>query len=378
MKKKQQIEETEKGSSLFHELGRVVIPNKIRPRLRDYLLKAGIEEVPYSLIGIIVVLALLFSSLFVVFSVVPNLEEVILPDIGRELTFFETLGLLITNKVVYINFFKVFGYLFLALGASLLIVFVVFYSFFEYRIYERTVSMEKVLPDFLRQVSQNLKAGLTLDRALWNSIDPSYKELSFEIRLMAKRVMVGEDLVSALFEFAKKYNSAELLRTFSLLAESNKSGSEMAHIVDNIVDSLEKNKVLEDEIRATSTAYTIFISLIVIAILPLLFSITYNLLGVLGSMAESFSAVGNVQNVNLPLNLAELKISFDPQLVNFFIIGAILVSSFTASMLVSVIRGGNFRGTLRYVVIYCPLSIIVYRLIFFFISNLFSSLFSAI
>lgn len=378
MTKKQQIEEPEKGFSFFHELGRVVIPNKIRPRFRDYLLKAGIEEVPYSLIGIIVVLALLFSSLFVVFSVVPNLEEIVLPDIGRELTLFETVGLIITNKVVYINFLNVFGYLFLALGVSLLLVFIAFYSFFEYRIYERTVSMEKVLPDFLRQVSQNLKAGLTLDRALWNSIDPSYKELSFEIRLMAKRVMVGEDLVSALFEFAKKYNSAELLRTFSLLAESNKSGSEMAHIVDNIVDSLEKNKVLEDEIRATSTAYTIFISLIVIAIIPLLFSITYNLLGVLGSMAESFSAVGNVQNVNLPLNLAELNISFDPQLVQFFIIGAILVSSFTASMLVSVIRGGNFRGTLRYVVIYCPLSIIAYRLIFFFISNIFSSLFSAI
>ncbi len=370
--------ESEKGFSFFHELGRVIIPNKIRPRLRDYLLKAGIEEVPYSLIGIIVVLALLFSGIYVVFSVVPSLEKVTLPGLARPLTFFESLGLILINKTVFVNFLKVFGFLFLALIGSLFLVFILFYVYFEYRIFRRTVSMEKMLPDFLRQVSQNLKAGLTLDKALWNSIDPAYQELSFEIRLMAKRVMVGEDLVSAMFNLAKKYNSPELLRTFSLLAESNKSGSEMAYIVDNVVDSLEKNKSLKEEIRATSTAYTIFISVIVIIIIPLLFSLAFNLVGVLESISQKFSNVGQVQGANLPLNIADLNITFDPSLLYYFIIGAVIISSFTASLLISVIRNGDLRASPKYVIIYCTLSILTFLGVFNVISTLFGSLFSAL
>jgi pilus assembly protein TadC len=370
--------ESEKGFSFFHELGRVIIPNKIRPRLRDYLLKAGIEEVPYSLIGIIVVLALLFSGIYVVFSVVPSLEKVTLPGLDRPLTFFESLGLILINKTVFVNFLKVFGFLFLALIGSLFLVFILFYVYFEYRIFRRTVSMEKMLPDFLRQVSQNLKAGLTLDKALWNSIDPAYQELSFEIRLMAKRVMVGEDLVSAMFNLAKKYNSPELLRTFSLLAESNKSGSEMAYIVDNVVDSLEKNKSLKEEIRATSTAYTIFISVIVIIIIPLLFSLAFNLVGVLESISQKFSNVGQVQGANLPLNIADLNITFDPSLLYYFIIGAVIISSFTASLLISVIRNGDLRASPKYVIIYCTLSILTFLGVFNVISTLFGSLFSAL
>jgi archaellum biogenesis protein FlaJ (TadC family) len=238
--------------------------------------------------------------------------------------------------------------------------------------------MEKMLPDFLRQVSQNLKAGLTLDKALWNSIDPAYQELSFEIRLMAKRVMVGEDLVSAMFNLAKKYNSPELLRTFSLLAESNKSGSEMAYIVDNVVDSLEKNKSLKEEIRATSTAYTIFISVIVIIIIPLLFSLAFNLVGVLESISQKFSNVGQVQGANLPLNIADLNITFDPSLLYYFIIGAVIISSFTASLLISVIRNGDLRASPKYVIIYCTLSILTFLGVFNVISTLFGSLFSAL
>ncbi len=378
MKKDSANKENEKGFIFLSELGRVIIPNKIRPRLRDYLLKAGIEEVPYTFIGFIAVLALFVSGIYVVFSVVPSLEKVTMPGLDRPLTFFESFGLILTNKVVFLNFLTVFGSLFLALGGSLFLVFILFYVYFEYRIYKRTVSMEKVLPDFLRQVSQNLKAGLTLDKALWNSIDPSYKELSFEIRLMAKRVMVGEDLVSAMFTFAKKYNSPELLRTFSLLAESNKSGSEMAYIVDSVVDSLEKNKSLKDEIRATSTAYTIFISIIVIVIIPLLFSLAFNLVGVLESITGKFENVGQVQGANLPLNIADLNISFDPSMLYYFILGAVIVSSFTASLLISIIRNGDLRATPKYVLVYCTLSILSFLGIFNVVSKLFSSLFSAL
>ena len=236
--------------------------------------------------------------------------------------------------------------------------------------------MEKVLPDFLRQVSQNLKAGLTLEKALWASIDPVYKELGYEIRLLAKRVMVGEDLSEGLLTFGKKYKSSELLRTFSLLSESNKSGSEMAYIVDRVVESLEKTKSLKDEIRATSSAYMIFISFIVVVIMPLLFTLAYNLVIVLEKLSKRFANVGNVQG--MPVNLSNLNIVVDTALVGNFMKGAVILSAVSAGMLISIISEGDLRSSIKYVLLYAVLSFISFTVIFEILNVVFAGLFSSL
>jgi len=365
-----------KRASALAELGKVIIPAKIRPYLRDYFMKAGFNDVPYVFIAIVFIASLFTASLYVVYNVFPTLGAVVFPDVGRQLSPFESFGLVITNPAIWLNFFKVFAFLFLALVATLGIIFLLFYLICEYLIYRRTVAMEKVLPDFLRQVSQNLKAGLTLEKALWASIDPVYKELGYEIRLLAKRVMVGEDLSEGLLTFGKKYKSSELLRTFSLLSESNKSGSEMAYIVDRVVESLEKTKSLKDEIRATSSAYMIFISFIVVVIMPLLFTLAYNLVIVLEKLSKRFANVGNVQG--MPVNLSNLNIVVDTALVGNFMKGAVILSAVSAGMLISIISEGDLRSSIKYVLLYAVLSFISFTVIFEILNVVFAGLFSSL
>lgn len=365
-----------KRPSALAELGKVIIPAKIRPYLRDYFMKAGFNDVPYVLIAIVFIASLFTASLYVVYNVFPTLGAVVFPDVGRQLSPFESFGLVITNPAIWLNFLKVFAFLFLALVATLGIIFLLFYLICEYLIYRRTVAMEKVLPDFLRQVSQNLKAGLTLEKALWASIDPVYKELGYEIRLLAKRVMVGEDLSEGLLTFGKKYKSTELLRTFSLLSESNKSGSEMAYIVDRVVESLEKTKSLKDEIRATSSAYMIFISFIVVVIMPLLFTLAYNLVIVLEKLSKRFANVGNVQG--MPVNLSNLNIVVDTALVGNFMRGAVILSAVSAGMLISIISEGDLRSSIKYVLLYAVLSFISFTVIFELLNVVFAGLFGSL
>ncbi len=365
-----------KKPSALAELGKVIIPAKIRPYLRDYFMKAGFNDVPYVLIAVVFIASLFTASLYVVYNVFPTLGAVVLPDVGRQLSPLESFGLIIINPAIWLNFLKVFAFLFLALIATLGVIFLLFYLICEYLIYRRTVAMEKVLPDFLRQVSQNLKAGLTLEKSLWASIDPVYKELGYEIRLLAKRVMVGEDLSEGLLTFGKKYKSPELLRTFSLLSESNKSGSEMAYIVDRVVESLEKTKSLKDEIRATSSAYMIFISFIVVVIMPLLFTLAYNLIIVLEKISKRFANIGDVQG--MPINLSNLNIVVDTTLVGNFMRGAVILSAVSAGMLISIISEGDLRSSIKYVLLYAVLSFISFTVVFGLLNVVFAGLFGSL
>ncbi|HOI18976.1 MAG TPA: type II secretion system F family protein [Candidatus Woesearchaeota archaeon] len=376
MKQTQTQSKSKDNLSVLAEVGKVIIPGRIRPYLRDYFMKAGFNDVPYVFIALVFILSLFTASLYVVYNIFPTLGAVVLPDIGRQLSPVESFGLIITSPAIWLNFLKVFAFLFLALIATLGVVFLLFYLVCEYLIYKRTVAMEKVLPDFLRQVSQNLKAGLTLEKSLWAAIDPVYKELSYEIRLLAKRVMVGEDLSEGLLTFGKKYKSPELLRTFSLLSESNKSGSEMAYIVDRVVESLEKTKSLKDEIRATSSAYMIFISFIVVVIMPLLFTLAYNLIIVLEKISKRFANIGDIQG--MPINLSNLNITVDTTLVGNFMRGAVILSAISAAMLISIISEGDLRSSIKYILLYTVLSFISFTLIFSLLNVIFAGLFGAL
>ncbi|RME57355.1 MAG: hypothetical protein D6780_08555, partial [Candidatus Dadabacteria bacterium] len=74
------------------------------------------------------------------------------------------------------------------------------YFFLDLRIYTRTRDLELILPDFLEEVSSNLKGGMSFEKALWSSIKPRFGVLSHEIALAGKKVMTGHDIEDALRE----------------------------------------------------------------------------------------------------------------------------------------------------------------------------------
>lgn len=333
----------------LEEFGRAFIPKKVRPNIRRYLLKSGIEEVPYKFFGALFYLSLVTTYFIYILKTYPWLQ----------------------------NNFGSFGFIFMTFFIWILIqlsiisgIVLVIYQYLEFRIFNRTKKMEEVLPEFLRYVSQNLKGGMSFDKALWSAIRPRYGILADEVSLVAKRVMSGYDVEEALNEFTDKYNSPMLKRSFNLITEGMKGGAEIAELIDRIEENLRETQILKQELSATNTTYVIFMSIIVMFIAPALFGLSFNLLLVLRSIAGTLGGTAGAVS-GLPISVTDIAIN--PQGFKTFSLAALIVISVFASMIISIIRKGNIKQGIKYIPIFTAVSVIMYILFRSILGGLFSN-----
>lgn len=268
----------------IQEFGKAFIPQKIRPHIREYLLKAGIVKVPYKTIGILFYLSVILTLFAYFFIIYPALA----------------------SQGVFGFFIYTFLFVALALLAIATLVFVLIYTYLDLIIFNRTKKIEEVLDDYLGFVSENIKGGMGLDRALWEAVKPEFGVLAKEIQIVAKKVATGEQFEQALEEFSSKYDSPMTKRSFNLITEGLGSGGELASIIDKIVDNIRETKLLKQEIIAANTTYVIFIAMIVIFIAPLLFALSHQLLMILMNFASKMGPALSRTSMNLSFSFDKI------------------------------------------------------------------------
>jgi len=313
---------------LLEEFGKAFVPKKVIPNLRSYILKAGFDEVPYRFFGLLFYFSAFVTTIVYILFIFPFLQRY--------------------------SLFQVWIYSFLGwfsvqlFFAALFIMLVYFYL--DLRIYLRTRKMEDQLPDFLELLSANLKAGMTFERALWSWIKPRFGILGSEMAKTSKKVMTGYDLSKALMDLADKYDSLMLKRTVDLVVSEVESGGNVAELIDRLVDNLKETKELKDEMVASSVAYVIFISVIVVLISPLLFALSFYLLRVLINFIGQLSSA--TQNISsLPFAFGRFRGSPEEFMGNFrkFSLVALFVISFFSSLIVAIVEKGNIKAGLKYI-----------------------------
>lgn len=321
----------------IEDFGKAFLPRSIRPGLRRYILKAGYTQVPYKLFGWFFVLSIMISALIYIFLVFPALAGI------------NSFLFLILTFILWV----------VIQSLVLILIIVSIYVYLDVKIFRRTREMEEVLEEFLRYVSENLKGGMSFDKALWEAIRPQFGTLSHEISLVAKRVITGRDISDALRDFTDKYDSPMLKRSFQLIIEGMKGGGNVAYIIDKVEKNIRETKELKQEMVAANTTYVIFMVAIVLIIAPALFGLSYNLLLVLKNIAGKVGAAGGSAGVSM---LDFSNISIDPNSFKSFSIGALTVISLFSSMILSIIQKGNIKEGLKYIPIFIITSILMYFL----------------
>lgn len=333
----------------LEEFGKAFVPKKVIPNLRKYLLKAGFNEVPYKFFGMLFYFSALITTLMFITFIFPYIKK--------------------------FSLFKAYAYSFFGwfviqlFFATLFILLIYFYL--DLRIYSRTKKMEEQLPDFLQVLSSNLKGGMTFERALWAAVKPRFSVLGSEVAKASKKVMTGYELSRALTELADKYDSLMLRRTVELLISESESGGNVAELIDKIVDNLKETKELKDEMSASAIAYIIFISVIVVAISPLLFALSFHLLRLILSFVAKLS-FATQRASNLPFVFS--KINVNPADFRLFSIIAIFVISLFSSLIVSIVEKGDMKGGLKYLPIYVFGSMALYFLFMNILGKLFAGI----
>jgi archaeal flagellar protein FlaJ len=133
------------------------------------------------------------------------------------------------------------------------------FGYFYNRELKRIEAMDEKFPDFLRDIAESARAGMTLPRALVSAAGGTYGALTPEIKQMAAQVEWGVDFGDALQRFAKRANTPLIDRTVSLVVEAQRAGGSVVDILTAASDDAREIKQIVSERNEQMKLYKVVV-----------------------------------------------------------------------------------------------------------------------
>ncbi len=136
-----------------------------------------------------------------------------------------------------------------------LLVFSGVYGMYEFSRLRRVRKIDNRFPDFIRDLAESRRAGMTFTKAIMYSAKGDYGVLTPEIQKIARQISWGSSVENALKSFAGRVNTKLIRRTISLIIEASRSGGNVADVLDAATKDARELKLLELERRAGMLSY---------------------------------------------------------------------------------------------------------------------------
>tara|TARA_Y100000034_G_C6870483_1_gene397344 strand:+ start:170 stop:1000 length:831 start_codon:yes stop_codon:yes gene_type:complete len=136
---------------------------------------------------------------------------------------------------------------------------------------------EEMFLEFARNLAESGKTGIPISKSIINVKDRAYGVLSRHIKKLANQIYLGIPLGSALKVFSRDVNNKTISRAITLIGQAEKSGGDIAEILESVAGAVNTSDKLKKERKAVISTlvvqgYIIFVIFIVI-ILVLQFKI---------------------------------------------------------------------------------------------------------
>jgi len=126
------------------------------------------------------------------------------------------------------------------------------YEFYRLR---KIRKIDDRFPDFVRDMAESRRAGMTFTKAIMYSAKGNYGVLTPEIQKIARQISWGSSVDNALSAFAKRVNTKLIRRTVSLIIEASRSGGNVADVLDAASTDARELKLIDSERRASMLSY---------------------------------------------------------------------------------------------------------------------------
>ena len=146
------------------------------------------------------------------------------------------------------------------------------YGFYDYFRLKKIREIDKRIPDFLRDLAESRRAGMTFTRAIMLASKGEYGALTGEIKKMAQQISWGCSISEALETFAKRVNTPLAKRAASLINEASRSGGSVSEILIAAARDTREIQEVKAERRISMISYVVvvyiatFVFLAVVAI----------------------------------------------------------------------------------------------------------------
>lgn len=240
----------------------------------------------------------------------------------------------------------------------------------------RANEIEQVLPHALQIISANIRAGMTLENAVWGAALPEFGAFKEEIQKVSADSFAGVPITIALKRLNERVRSPILSRSVKLIVEGISLGGEMSSLLENVANDIRVLQKLKQEIITSTTTYSIFIVFAAIIISPLLFSVSVFYAEMNENLFQKKISSGNFdQSAAQQAGFASVPLiglsggggaltGLDG-IEKLFALASIAITSISSAFILALIQS----GTLVKGVFYAPLFLLVSLAVFFLSSS---------
>jgi|WetSurMetagenome_2_1015567.scaffolds.fasta_scaffold01194_5 archaeal flagellar protein FlaJ len=217
-----------------------------------------------------------------------------------------------------------------------------FYMSFQYK---KTQEIETRLPDFLRDVAEAGRFGMTLAQAIRVSSRGRYGRLTPEIQRMAAQIDWGVPASEALRLFAERVNTPLVKRMVSIIIKANDAGGSVADVLTMVAHDARETIINFNERRISMATYTVVIYVAFGVFLATIFILNTTFLPNMEEAGQQVNDSAIEAGVtNLP---ATIQSEIIPTVQLIFIV-SVAIHAFGDGILAGVLQDGKVANGLRH------------------------------
>jgi archaellum biogenesis protein FlaJ (TadC family) len=223
-------------------------------------------------------------------------------------------------------------------------------------------------------VSSNVRGGMPVDQALWNSAKPEFGVLSAEVRRAIKESYSGTTMDDALDDLASRFNSKLFKRFIEILKQAISSGAEVGLVLEKLSEEIREVIIVRRDIRSMLIVYVIFLFFAAAFGVPFLLSVSNKLIEVLFTafaMVTPTSGTEQLASNSFVTNFFIGKPPITPSDFYYFSLVMIFITNFVTAYIIGAAYTGNENDGVKFF----PIMALVAYAIFFGASSLVSVLF---
>ncbi len=206
---------------------------------------------------------------------------------------------------------------------------------------DRSKQLEFHFPDALALISANLRAGMTLNKAILAAAKNEFGPLEDELLDVGKDVVGGTPISDALTKMGNRVKSEPIKQTMKLVVEGIKSGGAVESLLSEISNDMRSSDLLKEEIKANLAMYTLFIVFAAVIAAPVIYGVSSKFVDISLSLQKPASFEVSQLPVNLLLKSGPINIT--PGQLDIFYYYIIFVITAFAALIYGILKGGTAR-----------------------------------
>jgi len=300
-------------------------------------------------------------------NITKNIDKVIIYG-GVEKTSSQIIGTTTIYAFIFAIFSSVVAYtlnfseilIFASFIGGFILVYVIVYVMLNMFAERRADAVDAVLPDVLQIVSVNLIAGMTPYNSLLVAARPEFGPLAEEIHKVVRDTLSGKTLAQALEDMTTRVRSNTLKRCIKLMIQGMESGGELSKVLQETARDIRYIKNLQKEMKANTTAYSMFILFAVLIGAPLLLGVSITFVEIFSAIFETID-VGSMEGAAAQASMISLEgLSIDPDFFWMYAVLVLIISGFFGGIMIGVIQSGKASSGLTMAPILAIIAVVIF------------------